>query len=121
MGQPVVHWEFWSKEPEKLSEFYSKIFGWNIQHIPAMNYHMVQTGGTGGINGGIMKPKEGPWPSNLTFYIEVDDVEGYAKKVAAAGCKVIIEKMDVPGVGTMSMFLDPDNRPIGLWKKAPGL
>lgn len=48
MGQPVVHWELWSKNPEKISEFYRNAFGWEIQHIPTMNYHMVQTGGEGG-------------------------------------------------------------------------
>ena len=48
MGQPVVHWEFWTKEPEKVSEFYAKVFDWNIQHIPEMDYSMVETGGEEG-------------------------------------------------------------------------
>ena len=26
MGRPVVHWELMSKEPEKVSAFYEKIF-----------------------------------------------------------------------------------------------
>lgn len=26
MGQPVVHWEFWSEDPEKISDFYRKVF-----------------------------------------------------------------------------------------------
>ena len=64
MGSPVVHWELMSKDPAKLSDFYAKIFGWKIQHRPEMNYRIVDTGGEGGINGGILKPeREGPSPS----------------------------------------------------------
>ena len=50
-----------SKDPAKVADFYEKIFGWKIQHIPEMNYRMVETGGEGGIDGGIIKPeREGP-------------------------------------------------------------
>jgi predicted enzyme related to lactoylglutathione lyase len=30
MGKPVVHWELWSKDPEKISSFYAKLFGWKM-------------------------------------------------------------------------------------------
>jgi len=34
MGNPVVHWELMSKDPAKMSDFYAKIFGWKVQHVP---------------------------------------------------------------------------------------
>ena len=49
MGNPVVHWEFWSKEPEKISNFYAKVFDWKIEHMPELNYRVVNTGGEGGL------------------------------------------------------------------------
>ena len=62
MGNPVVHWELISKDPAKLSDFYAKICGRKIEHMPEMNYRIVETGGEGGINGGIVKPeREEPW------------------------------------------------------------
>ena len=117
MGQPVVHWELWSEDPEKVSAFYKTVFNWEIRNIPEMNYHLVQTGGEGGINGGIMKPQKGPWPSNLTLYIDVDDLDAYAKKITDAGGKVVVDKMDVPGVGQFCRFEDPDGRVLGMWKQ----
>lgn len=81
MGRPVVHWELWSENPDKAAEFYQQVFDWNIQHIPDLKYHVVDTGG-GGINGGIMKPQRGPWPGKLAFYIDVDDIEAYSGKPA---------------------------------------
>ncbi len=115
MGRPVVHWEFWSQDPEKVSDFYSEVFEWNINHIPEMDYRFVETGGEGGINGGIMNPKEGPWPGNLAFYIDVDDLAAYCKKIKKAGGKVIVENQEVPGVGAFALFEDPDGRVLGIW------
>jgi predicted enzyme related to lactoylglutathione lyase len=92
MGRPVVHWELMSKDPAKVSDFYQKVFDWKIQHIPEMNYRVVETGGEGGINGGIIQPeREGPWRGNLTFYIDVDDLAAYRRRIVVAGGKIHVE------------------------------
>ena len=66
MGNPVVHWELMSKQPEKVADFYARIFGWKVTHHPEINYRIVDTqpkGAMPGINGGIVMPeREGPWP-----------------------------------------------------------
>jgi len=118
VGNPVVHWELMSKEPAKVADFYARIFGWKVQHVggPA-DYRIVETGGEGGINGGIVKPeREGPWPGNMLFYIAVDDLAAYRKKVVAAGGKIHVEEQKVPGMGKFSLFTDPEGRMMGLWK-----
>jgi hypothetical protein len=117
MGRPIVHWELWSQDPAHVSEFYARVFDWNIRHIPEMDYRLVDTGGEGGINGGIMKPKEGPWPAQLAFYIDVDDIDTYVKRIIEAGGKIVVEPVDVPGVGQFALFEDPDGRVLGLWKQ----
>jgi predicted enzyme related to lactoylglutathione lyase len=117
MGQPVVHWELMSKDPAKVSAFYEKIFDWKIQHRPELNYRIVETGGKGGINGGILKPdREGPWPGNMTMYILVDDLAAYRKKIVAAGGEIHVEEQEVPGMGWLTLFTDPEGRMMGLWK-----
>ena len=119
MGRPVVHWELMSKDPAKVSAFYEKIFGWKIQHVPEMNYRLVDTGGKGGINGGISKPdgKE-PWPGNMTLYIDVDDLAAYRQRIVAAGGKILVEEQEVPNMGAFTLFADPEGRMMGLWKSA---
>ena len=119
MGRPVIHWELLSKDPAKLSDFYEKVFAWKIQHFPEMNYRVVETGGQGGINGGIMQPKHvEPWPGNMTFYIDVEDLADYRKRIIAAGGKILVEEQEVPGMGAFSLFTDPEGRMMGLWKQA---
>ena len=62
MGRPVVHWELMSKDPAKVSEFYAKIFDWKVQHMPEMNYRIVDTGGEGthSIRGVTARPAPSP-------------------------------------------------------------
>ena len=120
MGNAVIHFELMSKEPEKVSAFYAKIFDWKVTHHPEINYRVVETGAEGemhGINGGIVKPDQpGPWPGNMLFYILVDDLSKYRDKVVAAGGKIHVEEQEVPGMGTLSLFTDPEGRMMGLWK-----
>jgi len=49
MGNPVVHWELMSKEPAKVADFYAKIFGWKVNHVPEINYRIVDTGAKEGM------------------------------------------------------------------------
>ena len=117
MGQPVVHWEMMSKDPAKVSAFYEKIFDWKVHSMPELNYRTVETGGQGGINGGIVKPeREEPWPGNMTMYILVDDLDAYRKKIVASGGKIHVEEQEVPGMGWLTLFTDPEGRMMGLWK-----
>ena len=120
MGNAVIHFELMSKQPEKVSAFYSKVFDWTINHVPEINYRIVDTGAEGemhGINGGIVKPDQpGPWPGNMLFYILVDDLAAYRQKVVAAGGRICVEEQKVPRMGKFSLFTDPEGRMMGLWK-----
>lgn len=121
MGRPVVHWELMSKDPGKVAAFYEQIFGWKIQQMPEMNYRLVETGGKGGINGGIFKPeRQEPWPGNMTLYIDVDDLAAYRERILAAGGEIRVEEQEVPGMGSFTLFADPEGRMMGLWKQAEG-
>jgi predicted enzyme related to lactoylglutathione lyase len=117
MGSPVVHFELMSKDPAALAGFYEKIFGWKITHKPELNYRIIETGGKDGINGGIVKPeRKEPWPGNMLCYIAVDDLAAYRKKVVDAGGKIHVEEQEVSGMGSFSLFTDPEGRMMGLWK-----
>ena len=115
----ICYIEIPATDIQRSSDFYAKVFGWKINNMPETNYRVVDTGG-GGINGGIMTPeRSGPWPGNMSFYIDVDDLATYRKKITDAGGKVVVEEQEVPGMGSFSLFSDPDGRVIGIWKHQP--
>lgn len=118
MGQPVVHWEIASNNAERLHGFYTALFGWTVDSNNPMHYGMVDTGGQGGINGGIMQT-QGGMPSYVSVYVQVDDLQRYLDKAASLGGKTLVPPTPIPGTGAFAMFADPDGNMIGLFHAGP--
>ena len=114
MGQPVVHWEIAGKDAAKLQGFYSELFDWKISVDEALNYGVVETGGQGGIDGGIFAPSSGAAPYTM-FYIHVGDIQEYLNKIESMGGRTETPPMDIPGVGSVAVFSDPDGNSVGLF------
>ncbi len=112
MPNPVVHWEIQSKEPEKIQEFYSRLFDWHVDTNNLFDYGMVDTHSEGGINGGI-GPCNGK-ANQVTFYVQVDDLQAYLDKAESLGGKTIMPPTEIPEVVTIAMFSDPEGNSIGL-------
>lgn len=114
MGQPVVHWEIGAKDASRLQDFYAKLFDWKIDANNPMNYGMVETGGQGGINGGIFAT-QGNMPTYLTIYVHVDDLQAYLDKAASLGGKTVVPPTPIPDVGAFALFHDPEGNLVGLF------
>jgi hypothetical protein len=54
----------------------------------------------------------------MTLYVSVDDLAAFRKKIVAAGGKIHVEEQEVPGMGSFSLFTDPEGRLMGIWKTA---
>ena len=112
-GRPVMHWEIGSGDPEKLHDFYSTLFGWQIDTDTPQNYPMVQSGGEFGINGGIYEA-EMPEHRFLAIYVQVDDLAATLKRAENLGAQYVAEIVTVPGIGSFSIIQDPEGLPVGL-------
>ena len=77
MAQPVVHFEICCKNHQKGKEFYSKLFDWKANDMDGgIPYSLVESGGDKAIGGGIMGT-DGSFPTYVTFYVQVDDLQEY--------------------------------------------
>ncbi len=115
MPHPVTHFEIAAKDAKKLQEFYAKLFDWQIDANNPMHYGMVETGGAGGINGGILQADD-RMPPYLTIYVEVEDLQAYLDKAAGLGGETVVPPTDIPGVGSFAMFHDPEQHMVALFK-----
>jgi predicted enzyme related to lactoylglutathione lyase len=112
MGQPVIHFEIGCRNSVMTADFFSHLFGWNMQPMgPAT---MINTGSSSGIQGHISELGHEPHHYTI-FYAQVDDVQGYLEKAGALGGKTIVPPVEIP-TGTFAWFADPDGNTIGLWK-----
>ena len=114
-----IHFEIMAEDPARAVEFYSKVFGWQVQKWEGPEaYWLITTGaeGTPGINGGIAKSQGQPLTVNT---IEVDSVDEFAAKVTSNGGKVVLPKMTIPGVGYQEYCQDTEGIVFGLHQPDP--
>lgn len=111
MGK-VVGFELSSQQPEKATEFYSKVFGWEIAE-PQWDYRAVFA--EGDIQGGIAK---GPsdYPHGTRIQIEVDSIEDAMAKAIENGAMVVRDRMEFDGFA-LAYLVDPTGNGIGLIEK----
>jgi predicted enzyme related to lactoylglutathione lyase len=125
MGK-VVHFEIPADDIARAKEFYSSIFGWQLQDMESegMDYTIVMTTPVdqqtqlptepGAINGGMMK-RAADTPSPV-ITIEVDGIEDALKQVEAGGGSTVQTRTEIPGMGAFAYFKDPEGNVLGLWE-----
>jgi predicted enzyme related to lactoylglutathione lyase len=130
----VVHFEMPYEDGKRLSEFYSKAFGWQLQTTgPEMGEYivahttetdpqtrMVKT--PGHINGGFYPKKSAPPEPSVV--IAVDDIKESMKKVEASGGKILgvmdhtgkrtMEPQEIPGIGLWMTFQDTEGNRVSM-------
>jgi predicted enzyme related to lactoylglutathione lyase len=122
---PVVHFEMPAKDRKRMSDFYTKTFGWKTQQFgeDMGNYVLVTTAESdekgrpkqgGAINGGFYQRTDDPVSHAPSVVIGVENIQEHIKKVTAAGGKLIGEPMEIPGVGTYASFFDTEGNRVSL-------
>jgi len=129
---PVVHFEMPAENQKRMSNFYTRAFGWQTKQLgPEMGEYVIVTTTEsdengpkkpGIINGGFFKktkPSQSP-----SVVIAVDDIRAHMKKVEEAGGKVIGgqkpgEPDEIPGVGLYVAFFDTEGNRVSMLQPAP--
>jgi predicted enzyme related to lactoylglutathione lyase len=104
---PFVHVELNSTDVDKSKAFYGKLFEWTLQDVPMgdLDYTTIAVGkGTGG---GMMKQLIPGAGSAWLAYVGVDDIKASTKKAQSLGAKVMKDVTEVPGMGWLSIIVDP--------------
>jgi len=117
MANPFVHVELNTQDVGKAKSFYQSLFDWTLNDVDmdgGMTYTMVDVGeGTGG---GMMKHPMPDAPSMWLPYVLVDDIVASTEKAKALGATVIRDVMEVMGMGSLSIIIDPTGATLGLWQ-----
>jgi uncharacterized protein len=113
----IVHFEIPANDTERLSRFYSEVFGWKFEKapMPGMEYWLITTGPRGKSIGGGMYPKMGPDDRPRNF-VNVEDIDSAIRAFTAAGGSQVVGKMEVPGMGFSFIGADPEGNVIALWE-----
>ncbi|WP_407332577.1 VOC family protein [Enterovibrio sp. 27052020O] len=107
--------EHCSEDFAAARQFYQDVLGWQIMEHPMLNgstYPIiaVNESGVGGFK---------PFPDNepgWLVYITVDDVDARYEKALSLGGTQIMPPSDIPSVGRLAIFKDPQGAKLALIK-----
>ncbi len=103
------------------SDFYGKVFGWSVADsgMPDFSYLLASHGGD--MVAGLMEipPGYDGIPPNWLIYLDVDDCDAAAEKIALLGGTVHKPPADIPGTGRFAVAADPQGAVFGILQPLP--
>lgn len=96
--------------------FYEGLFGWTIEPGKPQFGGYANCYQDGRLVCGLVPTMQPEQPTAWTTYLAVDDAAAAMDQVRGNGGHVVAEPVDVMGLGTMAVALDPAGVPFGVWK-----
>jgi predicted enzyme related to lactoylglutathione lyase len=121
---PVVHFEMPYENKDRLIQFYSRVFGWQMLHLGSemADYVVAATAETdennmplrtGTIGGGFF-PKGPGMPQCPSVVIAVEDIKEAIEKITGAGGVVQGYPVEIPGIGQYVAITDSEGNRVGV-------
>ena len=110
--------ELYTGDVAKSVAFYTAFAGFTEEKMPMKDgtYHILNAGGKG--RAGVMKSPM-PMPQSWLPYVQVTSVDDTVAKAKKLGANVHVAGEDVPGVGRIAVFSDPQGGMLGLLQPSP--
>ena len=125
---PVVHFEMPAEDRKRMTDFYTKVFGWKTEQLgeDMRNYVLATTTESdengpkkpGAINGGFFQKTDDKPAQYPSVVIAVDDIKEQMMNVGKLGGKVLGEPMDILGIGLYVSFFDTEDNRVGMIQPA---
>lgn len=108
--QRPVFFEIPTRNAERSQSFYSTLFGWKFTKYDGMDdYWLISTGEGPGIDGGLTAR-----PGAVTNTVDVPSLSAAISTVKTEGGNIVVEPMEIPGVGMLAYCTDPDGNVFGI-------
>jgi uncharacterized protein len=119
-GRAFPWHEVYAPSVEKAIDFYTNALGFGTEAYPMGEmgtYNMLTYNGTA--VAGMMSTNDMQMqgvPPHWSVYLNVDDVDARLAKCKEHGATCVVEPMDIPNVGRMTLIADPQGAHIWLFK-----
>jgi hypothetical protein len=114
---PFVFYDVRTKALAKSKDFYTAMFGWKVDDVPAGDKTLSFLSGPEGPWAGFTELPEGDErvPQWIP-YVPVPDVDGARDQAERLGAAVIRERTELPE-GSLVVITDPGGAAVVLWQK----
>ncbi|MFL6060584.1 MAG: VOC family protein [Marmoricola sp.] len=117
-GTPIWN-ELVTPDIPKALAFYAEVVGLGSQTSEQMPDYVSITNTAGDVVGGSMNPPMEGVPPHWNVYFAVEDADAGARRVAELGGTTVAPNFDVPGVGRMGVYADPQGGMFNLFQAPP--
>jgi predicted enzyme related to lactoylglutathione lyase len=126
----VAHFEIHASDIKRAVEFYTKVFGWQMQEWKGLAdpYWMVMTADKEskevGINGGMIirkgpAPVEGQAVNAYVCTMVVDNIDAIGQAILAAGGTLALPKFAIKGMAWQAYYKDTEGNIFGIHQADP--
>lgn len=114
MSNRIIHFEIPMDDPARATNFYSEMFGWEINKWGGpTDYWTAKTGeGETGINGALL-PRGGP-TKTVVNTVGVENLDAALEKLLACGGTIEMPKINIAGVGDFAYCRDTEGNVFGM-------
>ena len=117
--RPIVHVEIPSADDAEAKAFYGSLLGWEATEIPMgpdFTYVMFNLGES--LGAALSPVGEDMKPGDVILYFDSDDLDADMARVSELGGQVLMARQDIPGFGSLGLFLDPTGNRVAFWQNA---
>ncbi len=116
VAEHSVHYlEIVTPDVHAARDLYASAHGWQFQAAqPELGDAFVASLPDGSLCG-IRAPMHDQEKPVVRTYVRVDDLEAAVESVKASGATMAIDRMEIPGRGTIAIYMHGDNE-HGLWQ-----
>jgi predicted enzyme related to lactoylglutathione lyase len=108
----VVHFSVYCDDEERAMAFYGAVFGWRFEPWGPPGYHRILTGQGHGVCEGSLarriEPRGQGAPNAFRCTMSVADIDTTLARIEAHGGRVDQPAIELPGIGRVAEFHDPE-------------
>lgn len=112
-----VWYELWTRDPPGALSRYARVLGWRRESMTLAGDEYPMLAHEGVLQVGVL-PSDGSKPVHRGWlgYMQVDDVDASAGRVARLGGAIVQPPYDLPEVGASAIVRDPHGAAFGLFR-----
>lgn len=114
----ITHIDIPVSDMARETDFYGKLFGWNIAEMPGFEGYPMWAA-PNGISGGGLAPRDAGFTQPCS-YVEVDSIDDTIAAAKEAGGTVAMEKAPITDTSAWAVIVDHDGNHIGLFEGVVG-
>ena len=116
MANHVRFFAITADDVERARKFYEAVFDWTFEDWGPPGFYLIHGAGMEGALQARHEPIVGDHPRSFELTVGVDDLDDIARRVRAAGGRIVMDKSHIPTVGTLIQFTDTEANRMGAMK-----